>query len=107
MSPVLSLGPSLSHKSSCDVMNWYKVAKVLSCHDTLSFLCRYGFCCVRISSHIWTDHTRPIQFDVRELYCGKMVQKEVTETKGEKREKRGHRSRGSTFYLGYDVTAHT
>ena len=52
-------------------------------------------------ARVQTDHTRPIQFHVREVYCGGRGQKVVAKMKGEKEQRLG----GSAFYLGCDVTA--
>jgi hypothetical protein len=65
-----------------------------------------SLCCVRIKAHVQTDHTKPMQFHVRELYCGGRGQEGAMETKGEKRKReRVGSSRGSAFYLGCDITA--
>lgn len=51
--------------------------------------CRRHGCCDRVVARICTDHTRPMQYHVREAYCGGRGQKEAIETKAEMREEGG------------------
>lgn len=60
--------------------------------------------CDGILVHIQTEHTRPVQFHMRKVYCEGRGQKGARETKGERREKEeGGGQEGSVFYLGCDL----
>ena len=66
-----------------------------------------NWCCVEIPAHIKSDHIRPIQFYMAEVYYGEGVGEGGYGDKEEKREeKRGEGQEGSTFYLCCDVTTH-
>jgi len=57
-------------------------------------------CRDRIAAPIRTDHTRPRQFLMREVYCRGRGPKGVMETKGERERRSSEGQEGSAFYLG-------